>query len=195
MQDPKTWSRRFRAIQNPHLTKLDKGFRQSFIGKLSLEDLRDSIRPQLHAHDPQGFPWGQFGTSVATLAETMLRTEDPVTASQLVCTNCDYKGPEKDSRHGYVVSSVEVTSASTSKWLADLGRSAQRSCPECLSDMRRHLFYKDPPDVLVLDYPGENIRTSHKIVFDSDDGHVTLNLRGIIYLGNYHFTSRVICTD
>jgi hypothetical protein len=118
-----------------------------------------------------------------------------VTASQLVCTNCDYKGPEKDSRHGYVVSSVEVTSASTSKWLADLGHSAQRSCPECLSDMRRHLFYKDPPDVLVLDYPGENIRTSHKIVFDSDDGHVTLNLRGIIYLGNYHFTSRVICTD
>jgi hypothetical protein len=194
IQDPKTWSRRFRAIQNPYLTKLEKGFRQSFLGKLSLEDLRDSIRPQLHAHDPQGFPWGQIGTSVGTLAETMLWTEEPVTASQLVCTNCDYKIPEEDSRHGYFVSAVEV-SVSTSKWLANFGYSTQYSCPECLSDMRRHIFYKNPPNILVLNYPGKDIRTSHKIVFDSDEGYVTLHLRGIIYLGGYHFTSRVICTD
>jgi hypothetical protein len=61
--------------------------------------------------------------------------------------------------------------------------------------MRKHLFYKDPPNILVLDYPGKDIRTSRKIVFDSDEGYVTLHLRGIIYLGNHHFTSRVICTD
>src|SRR6266487_405386 len=195
VQHPNTWSRRFRAIGNQYLTSIDRGFKQSLTGKLTLEDVRDSIRPLLHAHDPQAFPWGCVGASVRTLAYTMLRTQNAVAYSQLTCTVCDYEGPEKDDRLGYVVTATGPQPTSTVKWIAHLGHSTQDSCPECMSDMARDIFYKDPPSILALEYPDTDIRTSHKMVFRRDTGSVTLYLRGIIYLGNYHFTSRVIRTD
>ncbi len=87
----------------------------------------------LHAHDPQAFPWGQVGTSVATLAYTMLRTQNAVASSQLKCTACDYEGPEKDDRLGYAVTATGQQPTPTSKWIATLGHTTQDSCPECMS--------------------------------------------------------------
>ena len=48
---------------------------------------------------------------------------------------------------------------------------------------------------MILEYPEKAIRTSHKIVFHTDEGNITLHLRGIIYHGGYHFTSRVIDSE
>ena len=36
---------------------------------------------------------------------------------------------------------------------------------------------------------------SHRIVFVTDEGHLPLYLRGIIYSGGYHFTAQIICPD
>jgi hypothetical protein len=46
-----------------------------------------------------------------------------------------------------------------------------------------------------LEYPEIDMRTSHRIVFNTDDGQVPLYLRGIIYFGEYHFTARIIHPD
>ena len=48
---------------------------------------------------------------------------------------------------------------------------------------------------MIFEYPDKDIRTSHKIHFETDEGHVALHLRGIVYLGGRHFTSRVIDPD
>ena len=196
IQDPKPWSRKFRALGNQYLTALDKGFKQAIMGKRSLEDVRDAIRPLLHAHNPQQFPWGRVGASVGMLALTMLRADSYVAETQMVCTNCAFEGQEQDDRLGYVVTAAAgALPASTSKWIANLGHASEYSCPECLSDTIWNIYYKNPPSILVLEYPATDIRTSHRIKFHADEGFVTLHLRGIVYHGSHHFTSRVIDAD
>ena len=42
----------------------------------------------------------------------------------------------------------------------------------------------------------KNIQTSHSLEFMTDEGEIKiLNLRGIVYHGGYHFTSRIISSD
>ena len=122
----------------------------------------------------------------------MLRTHRPVAESQTFCTNCDYEGHPRDDNHGYVLGTSAEVPPSTSKWIATLG-STKDSCPECMFDMSKQITYKMPPPILVFEFPNTNIRISHKIVFINQDNEKTiLHLRGIVYYGGYHFTSRVI---
>ena len=46
-----------------------------------------------------------------------------------------------------------------------------------------------------LNYPNQHMKTSHRIVFDTEDGHMPLYLRGIIYLDRFHFTAYIIYSD
>ncbi len=77
----------------------------------------------------------------------------------------------------------------------NLGNEAQEPCPECMHAMRKHIFYNNPPPLLIVEYPGSSIRTSHKIGFHTETGPVYLRLRGIVYHGGNHFTSRIISSD
>ena len=51
------------------------------------------------------------------------------------------------------------------------------------------------PPILVLEYPQRSIVTSHKLEFETENGTKTLDLRGIVYHGQYHFTSRIISSQ
>ncbi len=196
IQDPNLWSRWFRNIGNKYLVALSRGFRQYQMGELSLEDVRDSVRLKLHGKDPVAFPLGHAGASVGRLAIEMLTPDHIVASSQLVCTNCDYEGLEIDDNLGYVLCpSQSKSAASTSKLVNDLGHEAQESCPECMCDMVRDTVYENTPALLIIEYPGSNVKTSHKIKFDTDAGPVYLYLRGIVYHGGFHFTSRIISAD
>jgi hypothetical protein len=64
-----------------------------------------------------------------------------------------------------------------------------------MSPVTRDISYRDVPSLLSLEYPDKDIRTSHRIVFVTDDGHMPLHLRGIIYSGGFHFTARIIHPD
>ena len=165
------------------------------VTRSSSEDVRDGIRSLLHAHSPNEFPWGQVGASVGGLAITMLKAQDAVSCSQLRCTSCDYEGPEVDDRLGYAVCATEPAPASTSQWIGGLGQVDQSLCPQCMSPVTRNISYRDVPSLLSLEYPDEDIRTSHRIILATDDGHVPLYLRGIIYSGRFHFTARIIHPD
>jgi hypothetical protein len=196
VQDPKTWSRYFRSIGNNYLTLLSTCFRQFYKGELSLENVRDDLRQRLHAMDPPAFPFGCIGASVGRLASELLKTNGPVTSSQDICTNCDHEGPVRDHSYGYFLSPPESRNpSSTSKLIQTLGRKAPHSCPECMCDMTRDVSFNEPPKLLVIEYPESDMKTSHSIKVKSDTGPAYLYLRGIIYLGGYHFTSQVIAVD
>src|SRR6266536_2419017 len=122
LDNPRILSKWFRDVGNKHLTALSKGFKQYLKGELSLEDVRDSVRHQLHIEDPDAFPLGDIGASVGRLASEMLRTSHFIASSQLVCTTCDYEGAERAHRLGYVLCPAESqsNSRSTSKLVENL---------------------------------------------------------------------------
>ena len=96
-----TWSRQFNSIGNKYLTTLMDGF-NSLGEEVSIEKVRDSVRTMLHKKDAQGFPMGKAGSCIALLASALFQTEHPIASSQLLCSKCNYEGPEIDNKLGYV---------------------------------------------------------------------------------------------
>jgi hypothetical protein len=191
---PDIWTRQFHNIGNKYLTALTNGFKEVLENKSTLENVRDSIRNQLHNIDPVKFPTGHKGASVTNLALEMFKTKAVVTLSQQLCTECEYEGDEKNNRLGYVIEADPSVTTSTSKWLNSIHVKTQENCPECAHAMEHPIYYKSPPKLLIMEYPGQDIKTSHCLRFVDEDKEETvkLHLRGIIYHGGFHFTSRVI---
>jgi hypothetical protein len=194
-ENPERWTTKFYDIGNAYLSKLADGFDQVMKGFVSLEEVRDILRLNLHEREPDTFPFGDAGTSVALLAIRMLKTLEPVTSSQVVCYSCRYAEPAINDSQDFVVSAGISHIRSTSDWMQTLQRRTSRICPSCSSLMRKPVFYNEPPNLLVLEYPQHNIRTSHKLTFHKDDDQVDLHLKGIVYLGGFHFTACFISSD
>ena len=55
--------------------------------------------------------------------------------------------------------------------------------------------FDEVPKLLILEYPFTNIRTSHKIKVKAQNNSGTLGLRGTVYHGDNHFTSRFISSN
>ena len=136
-----------------------------------------------------------MGTSVGRLAAELFKTNAVISSSQQICSKCDYAEYPVDDRLGYVVHADETINSSTAEWIASMSQNSHMICPDCNKNMKNTIFYKTPPHTLVLEYPTMDIQTSHSIIFDYDDNIVKLELRGIVYYGQYHFTSRIISND
>ena len=54
---------------------------------------------------------------------------------------------------------------------------------------------REVPKLLILEYPFTNIRTSHKIKVKAENNSSILGLRGTVYHGDNHFTSRFISSN
>jgi hypothetical protein len=190
-EDPATWTKRFMSIGNIYLSILASGFNM-MPEQLSFEHLRNTVRMKLHTKDPQQFPMGMTGTSVAALCMAMLKPKYSVASSQLVCCQCNYKSPERVDKLTYVLHADPSVCDSTAKWIQTLAHVARDECSQCNVQMIRTIHYTSTPNLLVLEYPTYDIITSHTITIDVNKKPITLYLKGVVYAGGYHFTSRFI---
>jgi DNA-directed RNA polymerase subunit M/transcription elongation factor TFIIS len=194
--DPVKWSETFNSINENYIGILSDGFQLVLEGHVSLEDIRDTVRYQLHGLDAQRFPMGQIGASVGDLASTMLESDRTISESQRVCSECEYTEDKANHHLTHVVSySNGNKPVSTSGWISDLQTSTKRTCPDCLSVMIKKINYMELPKLLVFEYPNSNINTSHEIRVEVNNQTAVLHLRGIVYHGENHFTSRVISPE
>jgi Helitron helicase-like domain at N-terminus/PIF1-like helicase len=192
LEDPIKWTKRFLALNNIFLNVLTDGFNDLLSDKIQhLEDIRDTVRNMLNEWDSTQFPLGHRGTSVARLAETIFKVPEVLALSQNICVNCDYKEPKIEDNSNYIVdlngSSVE---SSTSMKFKTLNHPTDDKCPECLAELIQPITYFSSPKILILVYHKCNIKTSHKIKANGKSEY--LYLRGIIYYGQFHFSSRFI---
>ena len=190
-QNPQIWTDRLKALGSTYLTLLVDGFSQVTQRELTLEAVRDDIRRQLHSKHPIQFPMGHVGTSVAELAVAIMTPSDPVSICQVTCLNCGFR---HESRQGYVLhATTQLITITTSQWMDSLSETTNILCPECL--LEAPTLYNQPPTLLCLEYPNCNLITSHVIKVKTAIGTRNLYLRGIVYHGRYHFTSRIIDKD
>jgi hypothetical protein len=125
----------------------------------------------------------------------MLKSNRVVTMSQAMCSECDYAETEVDDNLGYTLTAGHSTPKSTLTWISELNLETHQECPNCLSAMIRPVFYDQPPELLVFEYPEYNIKTNHKLRYVIDGKSTVLYLRGIVYHGAFHFTSRIISSE
>ena len=196
IQNPDKWQKDFDYINEDHLGILAHGFDKVRQGETPLEAIRDAMRIELHKLDPEAFPMGENSSSVGELAFKMLSSDKVISESQLLCSSCDYAEHEVDHDLGHVLIAKNSTPLSTLKWVAELEKSTKKKCPDCSSKLVKQLYYTEIPKLMIFEYPEMNIKTSHKIKFKTDNQkNIVLHLRGIVYHGENHFTSRIISQD
>jgi hypothetical protein len=181
-------------INSRFLGSLGRGFEKVLQKKATLEEVRDIIRQKLHTMNAEKYPLGKTGASVGYLAVDMLKSNRVVTLSQIMCSECDYAEPELADQLGYTLC-TNTSFKSTLDWVSKTEISINTECPNCSSALTNPIFYKEVPQILICEYPLQNIKTSHKITFVTGEKETVLHLRGIVYHGGFHFTSRIISAD
>jgi len=192
-ESPVIWTTRFQSIQNTYLLTLVEGFHMMHQDEsISFENARDNVRAKLHAKYPTEFPTGQLGTSAVNLSMELLKPIGSVAYSQVVCLNCQHEGPKVNDKLNYVIHVDSSISDSTSNCMQQIGVRVRNKCPNCNLQLMQQIQYTTLPNLLVLEYSTSNIVTSHEIWVKVNDELKALHLRGIVYYGGYHFTSRFI---
>ena len=193
--NPQIWSGVFRGL-NRHCALWSQGFDSIMMGFTTFEQVRDNWRYVLHNTDPVMFPRGTHGISVAGLAEEMLKVTQSIASSQHQCSRCEYAENPIDDKLTYVLHADNSTKNSTNTWVNGLSQITYRRCPDCNHSMKQVIFYNEIPNIVILEYPMKNIQTSHTLDLITEKGEIKiLNLRGIVYHGGYHFTSRIVSSE
>src|SRR5882672_12521667 len=147
---------------------------------------------------PSGQAWlwpCKFYRFNAALASAILAPHDCVAISSPECTNCEYSEPYINDRLELVLYEKENTPKSTCKWLESLEHETHEKCPHCFSAMMQPISFKSAPSVLVFEINSRNIKVSKTLKFEQEGETVVLDVKGLIYHGDFHFTSHIIGTD
>lgn len=194
-QQPQTWTKNFRDINQEYLHNLSEDFNHVLQGNTTFEHIRDNIRHQLHQKDNNRFPLGKNEASVSSVGMELFKTYISIASSQVCCNNCEYEQPSINDNLGYFVMINPSDSRSTADWLRTMHKTTIYICPICSADAPNYISYNAPPKIIIMEYPNQDLKISHKIVFKENEEKIALKLRGIVYHGSNHFTSRIMSPE
>src|SRR5258705_7083022 len=109
--------------------------------------------------------------------------------------NCEYSEPSIDDSLEFVLHEKDDSQKSTSQWLGSLEHETHERCPQCLAALMQPISFKTIPSVLVFEINSRNIKVSKTLKFEQEGETVVLDVRGLIYHGDFQFTSHIIGTD
>lgn len=187
-----------------HMSALAQGFDRVLRGRATLEAVRDEIRRDLHTLQPIVFPYGTNGTSVDQLVTSMLQPDHTYGRISTQCVRCKYVlgGFETFLAHISVtmgsLAPGPSRNISLATWFKNHLQRKSQMCPKCLSADRGHVrmtrttTFKTLPPLLFVLLSDEHILLDSSLKLNCSGRKVTLKLRGIIYHGAAHFTSRLI---
>ncbi|KAJ7112340.1 hypothetical protein C8R44DRAFT_632156 [Mycena epipterygia] len=203
--NPTKWHQSFNA-KNEMMKTLSNGFFQSTNQVVALELVRDQVRTNLNHISPQSFPYGQNGISIDDLCAAVIGQNVFCATGTKTCLRCLYVDPEEVEclnefhclKYQQNVDGVMLKE----RIFNDLSGLSGTWCPECRCENEAIEMQLVPrlhrlPDLFIVSIQqnGSNFPIEHKLHFDLNGNTRVLLLRGVIYLGSFHFTSRVIGSD
>jgi hypothetical protein len=186
------WSTLFKSL-SIYMATLSNGYASVLKGKSNLEAVRDRVRKKLHMSDQNMFPYGHLGTNIGDLAMKMLDHGERIKITSITCEKCG-KDPISTSVD-LVINVQDVSHVSLTEWFKNWQNQPNVKCRLCKSS--RHLFrhFDQAPKLLAFNL-NEDLGVSEYLQIKNGDGSFTsLALRGIVYAGGFHFTSRIISPD
>ncbi|KAJ7712764.1 hypothetical protein B0H16DRAFT_1342028 [Mycena metata] len=199
--NPTRWHEIF-SSRTATLKNLSDGFLQVTNQLTSLESLRDKLRVSLNQNAPFNFPYGHRGISIENLALALVgRTVSCATAKKK-CFRCMHTDQvEKQCFNEFhslkYEQNIDGMHLKDRLW-RDLSGRTHTLCPQCrVNEMQWSPQLQRVPDLLIvgIQSPGSYLPIDPKLRFDIDGHTHIFLLRGIIYLGGFHFTSRIIGTS
>lgn len=178
--------------QNDLMTSLTEDFMLAHVGSMGLTDCRDNLRRTLNVLSPALFPWGEFSGVHDLLHQTMETTNDTFVTSYHCVHNHANHGQSEVWSTGCMLTKNRGGKTSMQEWANDLRESTRHRCATCGTHlyMVKNMHY--PLPMLAFSFPDSNVTIDETFSIQCNEAAVTYILRGIIYYGNYHFTSRII---
>ncbi|KAH6891707.1 hypothetical protein BKA70DRAFT_1119617 [Coprinopsis sp. MPI-PUGE-AT-0042] len=198
-KEPQMWGPRFQSL-GPFMAKVAHWFDR--IQPLTLEQVRDEIRGSLTAAHPELFPQGRRLTSMEHLLGKLLGDVE-VARTILKCPDCALTIDDE------LFSMSQVTTlypdyrlinrgagshCTISEFIRSTPRRSEMSCtcgPN--SQMDSLLVCTRDISLVVMEVVDRRMKLEPKISLKTNENkEIQLALRGLIYLGNAHFSSRII---
>jgi len=189
IQNPTKWSKQFSWISNP-LQNLAFGFDEVIKGKMRLEKARDNVRDMLYEVDPMMFPKGANGTSIPDLAKTLMNGSGLSCYANFQCMICKTEvSLNPPDNLMYIHSNANTVNSWFQTW-----QQSPTVCNSCHSIQKTTCGYIKPPEIIMFSIDSNNVAISKtvKVAAGTNNKLFILPLKDIIYLKDFHFTSRLI---
>ena len=191
LQNPITWKQHFKHI-NKMMNYLAVGFEQETNGQTTLEHVRDKIRRILHKRNPIIFPYNHVGTDIFDVADFLLQTDATIASFYMKCVFCNYQITTQENKTSFVFYHLNTFTGTTAEYFHHhLLRKSKQTCDQCSNNMHKFIRFHVKPTIIAFTMVGDKMTVSDKIQLKD----ITYDLKGIVYLGGFHFTSRIITSD
>jgi hypothetical protein len=190
-QNPSKWKKRFKDM-NRVMNVLATGFCRASQDQGTLESARNKVRCLMHQRCPDLFPYGHAGTPVIEMAEQLLRSDNIIASSWLKCVVCKEEHNKYTDLQTCVIQCSNV-SGTTAMCLQKrfIDRHPRRRCGHCNGEVDEITRFEIVPKVLVFAINSGSVKVSKKISFNDGETRLVFGLKGIIYSGDFHYTSRI----
>src|SRR5258705_12683038 len=91
-----------------------------------------------------------------------------------------------------VHTSSPVPNTTTGWWEHLLRHVSQHHCHQCLRPMDKVTAFNDIPNILMVTIGASMIGISEHMTFKDGETLIHMKLHGIVYFGDFHFTSHII---
>ncbi|KAJ6536056.1 hypothetical protein B0H19DRAFT_1317633 [Mycena capillaripes] len=204
MEDNNRWTNSF-AYLSDHLGNFATAMSSVRDRRITFEAARNIVRRELHRVEPNYFPYGQMGASIDRLANNLLPSKFYGIGRQ-ICEVCGYR----DARPHGILESYLSAGLSTrqehqqgvhlQEWLEGYLRRGKEMCARCRQDgVRSRLTMQttltDAPSVMLIDIDHEKLIFDERLLLHVGQQEIRMNLRGIVYGGQAHFTCRLVDKD
>ncbi|KAJ7705904.1 hypothetical protein B0H16DRAFT_1345954 [Mycena metata] len=202
IEDPVRWSAAFHE-HGELLTLVSSQFAKYVAGTFTPEQARNAVRRGLYTVNRRVFAYGPHLTSIDRLAMTML-SDITYASGHNACFVCGCHDPvQHNFLEAYVSvglseSNREPTGVSINEWMRAYMSKGRGICRVCANRRLRgstsmhDVILKAVPPFVVISLDSDNILLDQHLIIDATNGQATLNLRGIVYGGEGHFTCRIV---
>jgi hypothetical protein len=206
--DRNRWHNVFPAVSTP-LGKFSDELALALDGHQMLEHSRDTMRAYLHGRSnfaANDFPYGHRSTSIDRLANGLFPENKGHGTGKQSCLKCGMEDPETyEVFHNFMSAGlgrneVHPNGVPLSIWMDRNFRKGQTGCRICTGAARRNYMRMEytlhsVPELMIILLDHNNLTFDRTLTFRVQGQEVRLQLRGIIYGGFGHFTSRVVQSD
>jgi len=191
-QNPSRWKEQFKDM-NRIMNVLASGFHRASQEQGTLESARDKVRHLLHQRSPDLFPYGHAGTPVIEMAEQLLRSDNVIASSWLRCVDCKEENNRDVDLQTCVIQCPNASNCTIAMCLQKkfIDRHPRRRCTHCNGEIDQITRFETVPKVLIFAVGDASIKVSKKISFSDGESRLVFGLKGIVYAGDFHYTSRI----
>jgi hypothetical protein len=194
-ENPTVWKTHFKEM-NATMNLLASGFHRFQGGTQTLETSRNKVRRVLNQRNSHMFPNGTSGTNIGELAHQMFRSDNAIASYVLRCTNCGNETMAQHDLQTCVLQCDHLFRGTVSKYLKHImSHRVPDRCIQCMGEMDRITRFHKSPTVLAFSVNDSNIRASKKLKLVNGDDEIGFKLKGVVYFGEFHFTSRIFTSD